>query len=181
MRILAGQWRGRGLQQPKSPSVRPMSEKLRAAIFDVLGPVDGLTVLDAYAGSGAAGLEALSRGAILVEAIEANASVARTIEANARTLGADWGYLLHQMTVATWLASPRQLPASPRYDVIVADPPYQQLDSDILDRLLSLLQPEGILVVSHSSKLTSPVLESGELVQAKLYGDSALSFYRPGK
>jgi len=158
-----------------------MSEKLRAAIFDVLGPVDGLTVLDAYAGSGAAGLEALSRGAILVEAIEANASVARTIEANARTLEADWGFLLHQMTVATWLASPRQVPASPRFEGLGAAPPYQQLEADILNRLLGLVQPEGILVVSHSSKLTSPVLESGELIKAKVYGDSALSFYRPSK
>ena len=158
-----------------------MSEKLRAAIFDVLGPIDGLTVLDAYAGSGAAGLEALSRGAMLVEAIEANASVARTIQSNAKALEADWGFLLHQMTVATWLASPRQLPATPRYDIIITDPPYQQLDVDILSRLLALLQPTGILVISHSGKLKSPVLRSGELVQAKVYGDSALSFYRPSK
>lgn len=178
MRILAGEWRGQTLAQPKTRAVRPMSEKLRAAIFDVLGPVDGLVVLDTYAGSGAAGLEALSRGAELVEAIEANGGVSRTIQANAKTLGADWGYILHQMTVETWLASPRQQPAAARYDLILADPPYQQLDGDVLGRLTHFLKPDGILVVSHSSKLASPVLESGELIQAKTYGDSALSFYR---
>jgi 16S rRNA (guanine966-N2)-methyltransferase len=177
VRIVGGEWRGRSIAQPKTRSVRPLSEKVRAAIFDVLGPVEGLTLLDAYAGSGAAGLEALSRGATLVEAIEANRPVARTIEANALSLGADWGYILHQMTVETWLASPRQQENKERYDVIIADPPYAQLDSDILNRLTEFLLPEGRLVISHGSKRAAPMIESEELIQTKVYGDSALSFY----
>ena len=178
MKIVGGQWRGRGLAQPKTRAVRPLSEKVRAAIFDVLGPVDGLTVLDAYAGSGAAGFEALSRGAMLVEAIEANRTVARTIQANAQTLGADWGFVLYQMTVETWLASPRQQPAVGRYDVIIADPPYQQLDAVTLSRLGLFLLPGGRLVLSHSSKRAAPMIESGELTRTKRYGDSALSIYQ---
>lgn len=178
MKIIAGQWRGRPIAQPKTRSVRPLSEKVRAAAFDVLGPVVGLTVLDAYAGSGAAGFEALSRGARLVEAIEANRAVARTIQANVKTLEADWGYVLYQMTVETWLASPRQQPAEGRYDIIMADPPYTQLDEDVLQRLSAFLVSGGRMVVSHSSKHGAPMIESVQLTATKVYGDSALSFYR---
>ncbi len=177
MKIVGGQWRSHSLAQPKTRSVRPLSEKVRAAIFDVLGPIDGTTVLDAYAGSGAAGFEALSRGAMLVEAIETNRSVTRVIQDNAKSLGADFSYVLYQMTVETWLASPRQQTDQERYDVIIADPPYSQLDDDVLSRLVRFLVQDGRLVVSHSSKRTPPVIESGELIQTKVYGDSALSFY----
>ena len=160
MKIVGGQWRSHSLVQPKTRAVRPLSEKVRAAIFDVLGPVEGMTIFDAYAGSGAAGFEALSRGAILVEAVEANRSVARTIQENARSLGADFNYILHQMTVKTWLASPRQQRDQERYDVIIADPPYAQLNDEVLERLVAFLLPSGRLVVSHGSKRTPPMIES---------------------
>lgn len=178
MRILAGELRGRSLDQPKTRSVRPMSDKVRAALFDVVGNPDGLAVLDAYAGSGAAGFEAASRGAALVEAIEANDRVARTVAENARALGLEWTYILHQMTVETWIASPAQQPPVPRYDLIIADPPYAQLDADVLDRLSQYLNPGGVLAVSHSSKLTSPELTHAQFAKVKVYGDSALSFYQ---
>lgn len=178
MKILAGELRGRPLAQPKTRATRPLSDKVRAALFDVIGNPTGLAVLDAYAGSGAAGFEALSRGAVLVDAIEANARVARTIQQNAADLGLDWGFVLHQVTVASWLASPAQTPPAPRYGLIIADPPYAQLDPDILDRLAAFLTPGGVLAVSHSSKLPSPELQSVALVKQKTYGDSALSFYK---
>lgn len=178
MKILSGDLRGRPFEQPKTRSVRPLSDKVRAALFDVVGDIAGLAVLDAYAGSGAAGFEAASRRALLVDAIEANARVAGTIQANARTLGLDWGYNLHVLTVETWLASPHQNPATPRYNVIIADPPYAQLDPDILERLAAFLISGGVLAVSHSSKFPSPVLASVAFIKAKTYGDTALSFYQ---
>ncbi len=178
MRILAGIYGGRVIDQPPTRSVRPMSEKVRGALFDVVGAPAGLTVLDAYAGSGAAGFEAASRGATLVEAIEANDRVARNIEANARVLALDWGYILHRMTVESWLAAPAQQENKARYGLIIADPPYQQLDDDVLGRLANFLRLGGVLVVSHGSKRVSPMLESVSLVKHKVYGDSALSFYK---
>ncbi|GAC1371205.1 MAG: 16S rRNA (guanine(966)-N(2))-methyltransferase RsmD [Candidatus Saccharimonadales bacterium] len=177
MRIGAGELKGRPFEQPKTRTVRPLSDKVRAALFDVVGDISGLVVLDAYAGSGAAGFEAASRGAILVDAIEANARVAKTIQNNSRTLGLDWGYVLHQVTVETWLASPAQQPPAPRYGLIVADPPYAQLDAEVITRLAAYLAPGGILALSHSSKLESPV-PALERVQHKIYGDTSLSFYR---
>lgn len=177
MKIIAGELGGRPFEQPKTRSVRPLSEKVRAALFDVIGPIDGLAVLDAYAGSGAAGFEAASRGAVLVDAVEANARVARTIQQSAQHLGLDWGYVLHQMTVETWLASPHQQPPARRYGLIIADPPYAQLDREIIQRLARYLAPGGILALSHSSRLT-PELDGLGRVQHKIYGDTALSFYR---
>jgi 16S rRNA (guanine966-N2)-methyltransferase len=179
MKVLAGILRGRLFDQPKTRAVRPLSEKVRAALFDVVGAPEGLTVLDAYAGSGAAGFEAASRGALLVDAIEANARVAKTISANTRLLGLDWGYILHQMTVETWLASPAQTPPQPRYDLIIADPPYAQLDTDVLERLAAFLRPGGILAVSHTSKFPPPQLKPAQVIKTKIYGDTALSFYKP--
>lgn len=178
MKILAGENKGRPFQQPKTSSVRPLSEKVRAALFDVVGPVTGLTVLDAYAGSGAAGFEAASRGAVLVDAIESDNRVARVIQQNAGILGLDWGYILHQMTVETWLASPAQNPPAPRYDLIIADPPYATLEADIIERLALFLTPGGVLVVSRSSKRPAPSLPMVPTVVEKTYGDTALSFYK---
>ena len=178
MKIIAGELKGRGITQPKSRSVRPLSEKVRAAIFDVVGSVEGFTVLDAYSGSGAAGFEAVSRGALLAEGIENNAQVARTIQANEKELELGFSYILHQVSLETWLASPAQQPPTSRYDLIIADPPYLRLEEDLLEKLSGYLNPNGILVVSHGGKLASPVLQSVKLKQHKVYGDSALSFYQ---
>jgi 16S rRNA (guanine966-N2)-methyltransferase len=177
VKILSGELGGRVIEQPRSRAVRPLSGKVRGALFDVVGPVKGLTVLDAYAGSGAAGFEAASRGALLVEAIEANAAAARTIQRNASALGLSFGYQLHQLTVETWLALPAQQPAAPRYGLITCDPPYAKLDPDVISRLAAFLAPGGVLALSHSSKVPSPTLASVTLASHKVYGDTALSFY----
>lgn len=178
VRISSGSLGGRYIQTPPERITRPLTDKVRQALFNVVGSLEGAVVLDAYAGSGAAGFEAASRGAVMVEAIETNQKAARVIEGNARELGLDFGYILHVMTVETWLAMPVNQPPTVRYDLVVADPPYAKLEADILARLAGFLKPEGVMVVSHASKLVAPVLESAKLVQNKVYGDSALSFYQ---
>ena len=178
MKIQSGYLKGHVFEQPKTSAVRPLSDKVRAAIFDVVGNPEGMTVLDAYAGSGAAGFEAISRGALMVDAIEANARVARVIVENSRQLELDFNYIIHQVTVETWLASPAQTPPEPRYHVIIADPPYGQILPDVLSRLGAFLLPEGVMCVSHTSKVELPVLESLGLVRGKIYGDTSLSFYK---
>ena len=176
--------KGHTFDQPKTTAVRPLSDKVRAAIFDVYGDVSGAVVLDVYAGSGAAGFEALSRGASVVEAIESNASVVRVIESNCVALKLSWGYILHALKAETWLGLPRNQQGDGetlgRYDLIIVDPPYAKLDREILSRLARFLVSGGTLVVSHSSKLEAPVLELAKLARHKVYGDTALSFYVAG-
>ena len=177
MRIFSGDLRGRAFDRPKTAGTRPLTDKVRAAIFDVVGSPEGLTVLDAYAGTGAAGFEALSRGAARVEAIEADKQAARVIERNVGLLKIVQGYTLHRLKLETWLSLSANNPASPRFDLIIADPPYVALDADVLRRLGAFLTADGVLVVSHSSKIAALELTGLRLARHKVYGDSALSFY----
>ncbi len=176
MKIISGEFKGRAISQPKTRSVRPMGEKVRAALFDIVGSVQDAVVLDVYAGSGAIGLEAISRGAMLVEAVEASRPVAKVIEQNARSLGADDKYRLWVMPVEKWLASNQQW--DKEYDLIIADPPYNSVDGAVMEQLARHLAPDGTLILSHSSKITAPTLKSVSLIRTYQYGDSALSVYK---
>jgi 16S rRNA (guanine966-N2)-methyltransferase len=156
-----------------------MVEKARAALFDVVGPVTGFSVLDVYAGSGAVGFEAASRGAVLVESIESNQRVARTIQANLASLGLQDAYIPRIMSLQTWLAAPAQNPPSPRYDLIIADPPHRLLDPRLLERLVPYVKATGVLALGLNGKIDPPHLAGAPLVTSKNYGDVALAFYQP--
>lgn len=119
MRIIAGQWRGRKLTAPPGLATRPTADRTRETLFNMLasrlGSFEGLRVADLYAGSGALGFEALSRGAAHVTFVETDQVARKAIEANGRTFGID-------VSVAAHSAS--HLPSGPQFDLILADPPY---------------------------------------------------------
>ena len=173
MKIVAGIYGSRQIARPLSGAVRPLAEKVRAAIFDSLGDISGLTVADLYAGSGAAGLEALSRGAGAVTFVEQDKRVVEVIRANIRSLEAAGTRVINQ-NVSTWVHSPEV----GEYDLVIADPPYAKIDFAVLAKVAAHINAGGILVVSHSSKIEPPVLESMELRRSKRYGDSHLSTYQ---
>lgn len=177
MKIIAGRLRAHPLVAPSSRLVRPMSEKLRGALFNVLGDIYGLSVLDAYAGTGAVGLEAISRGAKFVEAVERLPQAIKAIQANVKNLGVEDQYNLITADVAGWLKWPDQVKLPERYDIILVDPPYAKVEEGILNALAVLLKKEGLLVVSHSSKMESAQIRGASLIQRRDYGDSSLSFY----
>lgn len=173
MRIVAGTLGGRTIEQPSGRDTRPVTHKVRAALFDMLGPLDGLMVLDAYAGSGALGFEALSRGAIHVDAIELAGPALKAIQRNIETLRVEDRYKVVPMRVESFLQKEQR-----GYNLILADPPYDQLTETPLESLGGLLEPDGIMVLSHTSKQQAPSVEALELVKTKSYGDSTLSVYR---
>lgn len=173
MRIVAGRLGGRIIAQPTTRDTRPMTHKVRAALFDMLGPLDALTVLDAYAGSGALGFEALSREADRVDAIELAGPALRAIQSNVESLKLEGRYRVFPMKVESYLQR-----GGSKYNLILADPPYDQLSEVPLSQLGGLLESEGIMVLSHTSKQTAPEIEGLELVKTKSYGDSTLSVYR---
>jgi 16S rRNA (guanine966-N2)-methyltransferase len=177
MRIVAGKLGGRTVVAPKTRDTRPMTDKVRAALFDSMGTIQDTVVLDAYAGSGAVGFEALSRGAARVIAVESARPAIRAIHANVEALDVSWGYELHEDSVETWLARRSDVPQ--HFDVIIADPPYASLKPDIIEKLGRLLAPDSLIVVSHTARLELPELEGLILHQTKTYGDTALSFYKP--
>ena len=123
MRIVAGDWRGRKLVAPEGRQTRPTADRTRETLFSMLasrlGSFEGLRVADLYAGSGALGFEALSRGAEHATFVETDRAAVKAIEANSKALGADNRIAVRAMSATT-------LPAGPPFDLVLADPPYEE-------------------------------------------------------
>ena len=182
MRIIAGSLKGRRLATPKWPGIRPTSDKLRETLFNVLGTkLAGARVLDAYAGTGAVGIEAFSRGASTVTFIERDSRAHALIEENLAHCGIAEGYAIIRAPVARGLAA---LAAGPViFDVIFLDPPYEASAETDLAAAEVLLAEDGVMVVEHARRQTPAQPAAGRLHQVRLIlsGDSALSFYTIGE
>src|SRR5579863_9622446 len=121
MRIIAGQFRSRTLKSPPGLATRPSSDRLRETLFNVLAPrIQGAAFLDLYAGPGAVGIEALSRGAARTEFVEHAPAALAALRANLAALGLTEGFRIHSNNVAAWL----RRPSTPSFDVVFLDPPY---------------------------------------------------------
>ena len=173
MRIVGGKYKGRAIVWPKTPLVRPITGLVCAALFNILGSVEDLSVLDAYAGAGTIGFEALSRGASNVVAVEMLPVAIKSIRQNVEALGVQGQHELAAMPIERWL----KLGSKEHFDLIIAGPPFASLDTHVIEQLGSFLQENGNLVVWHSSRIPAPELESVSLTSSRIYGDSALSFY----
>ena len=143
MRIIAGSHRGARIFAPKGTDTRPTGDRVREAAFNLLGPgaAEGATVLDLFAGSGAMGLEALSRGAEKVTFVESDRDACRTINRNLDKLGLGGATVLCQDALAALRADAR---AGKRYDLVLVDPPYRRfssLQNALIRYLPELLEP----------------------------------------
>lgn len=190
-RIVAGRAGGRRLATPRGDATRPTSDRVREALFSRLeswvGTLEGLRFLDLYAGSGAVGLEAWSRGAT-VTLVEHDRRTAALVTANARTVGARLGgpdaeVEVVAATVGTTLGRP---PAAP-YDVVFSDPPYPLADAAVEADLTALVEhgwlaDEAVVVVERSTRSPEPAWPAGiELEVGRKYGETTLwcGWYRP--
>jgi 16S rRNA (guanine(966)-N(2))-methyltransferase RsmD len=177
MRIIAGRFRGRRLTGLKGAALRPTSDSLRETLFNVLGPeVAGARVLDAFAGTGALGLEALSRGAREVTFVERDPAALRVLAVNVdRCLAAEACAIIR----SDFLADGDRLLARGQFDLVLLDPPYAVADFDtVLTAAGKCVARDGCVVLEHSRRRTTPE-SSGRLRRTRLLvaGDSALSFY----
>ncbi len=178
VRIVAGTARGRPLRAPRGAATRPTSDKVRGAIFNVLGQFfDGGDVLDLYAGSGALALEALSRGCDRAVCVEGDAEAAGVIRENAERCGFAARVEVRQESVDGALG---RLPGA-RFSLAFLDPPYAQGPEAALARLAPLLRPGGRAVAEHDRR-RPPTERHGplELVDRRTYGDTGISIYRLG-
>ena len=175
MRVIAGRFKGRRLKAPTWDGLRPTSDKLRETLFNILTPrLEGARVLDAYAGTGALGLEALSRGAAHVTFIEADRRAAALIAANAAACGVQQGYTIESSTVTSVLRRSRDA----AFDVILLDPPYDLADvGDVLEQAAHALAASGVLVLERSSRREPPAPASLNRIRDVKSGDSSLTFY----
>jgi 16S rRNA (guanine966-N2)-methyltransferase len=182
MRVIAGKYRSRRLKGPGTMRVRPTSDRLRETLFNVLGPsIADSYFVDLFAGTGAVGIEAISRGARDVFFVESSAKAARLIRENLASLEIQSGAEVIEADAVRGLErlASRRLIA----DFIFLDPPYDKADeySDVLEFLDAshLIAPRGIVIVEHFSKMELPQrLDRLECTREIEQGDTLLSFYR---
>jgi len=170
MRIIAGRWRGRRIVAPAGRQVRPTGDRVREAWMSILQHrLSDARVLDLFAGSGALGLEALSRGAAHADFVESSADSLRTLRANIETLGAGEQATVHRADAMRFVASLDE----DACDIAFADPPYRLgLARALAERWLE--QPFAtVLGIEHEVRLAMP--EGGD---SRTYGDTMLTFYR---
>lgn len=176
-RVIAGEFGGRTLAVPKT-GTRPTTDRVREAVFSRLehsADIRGAQVLDLYAGSGALGFEALSRGASHVTFVESSLPAARVIEDNVRALGVGTRAHVAKERVAAHLRR-----ASGPFDLVLVDPPYDIAAGDlheVLELLIPLLAPDAAVVVETARRTRTPEWPRGlELVATKQYGETVVHF-----
>ena len=182
MRVIAGTFRSRPLQAPRGLSTRPTSDRLRETLFNMLGPgVVGARFADLYAGSGAVGIEAISRGATDVLFAEKNTGAIAAIRGNLRTLGIGGGFEIDFGGVSALL---KRLVGGKPLDIVFLDPPYEEAEE--YQRTLStlgegtLLHADSLVIAEHTRK--QPLLDRYGVLRrtrTRLQGDASLSFYAP--
>lgn len=198
MRIIAGEFRGRTLRAPKGMKTRPTTDRVREALFSILGNIGGDRVVDCFAGTGALGLEAISRGASFAAFVESGKEAAKAIDQNINQLGAKDRTLLLRCPVERCVGT---LSKQSQFDLILADPPWpicHQAAIDVERLARVILKPGGTLVVGHPTSspvelrphqsdlpaASPPPLASSsgqvlfELESRRNWGDSGLSLFR---
>jgi 16S rRNA (guanine966-N2)-methyltransferase len=174
VRIIAGKYGGRVIDAPGRSSTHAMSERARSALFNILGEeLHGARVLDAFAGSGSLGIEAMSRGAGSIVLIEKDRIAAKIIQNNIDLLKVEQAKVV-KSTVSNWLETSNEVP----FDIIFADPPYHDPQFSTVSRLFALLKPGALMVLSHPGKGEVPSKTGVVVVDNRSYGNLNLVFYR---
>lgn len=175
LRILSGELKGRALKSPHNAGTHPMGSREKLALFNLVGPyLAGAQVLDAYAGTGALGIEALSRGAARVTFVERMPSIVRIIRENLQRLGGGLEYEVFTSNVSEFAQDAGLVG---KYDLIFADPPYDKFNPEEIAGLVRLLKQNGLLVLSFPFRAGAPELPGLELQTARKYAAAGIAVY----
>ena len=176
MRVIAGRFKGRRLKAPTWEGLRPTSDKLRETLFNILATrIEGARVFDGYAGTGAVGIEALSRGAAHVTFVEKNRRAAALIAANLKECGLERGYTIECVDVVAALGAQA---AADAFDLILLDPPYD-IDNvgSALDAAARHLAGSGLIVLERATRREPPEAAALRRIRDVKSGDSTLSLF----
>ncbi|MEO7364356.1 MAG: RsmD family RNA methyltransferase [Candidatus Saccharimonadales bacterium] len=174
MRVIAGSLGGRPFESPHGHRTHPMAEKVRGAIFGVLGDIQGLTVLDIFSGSGAVAIEAISRGAASALCIEVDKGAHTIIDKNIASLGIEDKVTTVRAFYNAWSTRHQ----AQLFDLVFADPPFDHMpwrDMKIIQRHVN---DTGLLVLNWPGKAEWPAFTGMEMIDNRSYGDTQLVFYR---
>ena len=169
IRITSGELRGRTIKSPKSALTHPMGSREKLALFNmIMSKLPEAAVLDAFAGSGALGIEALSRGAKLAYFVEKSPGVVKTLTENIKSLGLEDRSKVLKCETASFRPDTC-------FDIIIADPPYDSFNSDDVICLTEYLKDGGVFVLSHPG--FAPVIEGLNLTNTRKYAAANISIY----
>lgn len=174
MRIIAGTLKGRQFKAPRGHKTHPMGDKQRGALFNTLGDISGLTVLDLYAGSGALSFEAISRGASRAIAVELDQGAQQTIVDNIHDMGLQNKVSLASSRVASW--SKKNITSW--FDIVLCDPPYDRVLESSIQKLTTHVARGGILVLSWPEHLPIPEFKGLALLKSNTYANARLIYYK---
>jgi 16S rRNA (guanine966-N2)-methyltransferase len=175
LRIISGKFGGRYIDANVSSKTHPMGERVRGALFNILGNLEGKIVVDAFAGTGAIGIEAISRGADKVMFIERDRIAQKIIKANLQQLNCAGQAEIINTSVMNWCETRE---AAEIFDLVIADPPYHSLQLNSVSRLADYMKSDGLMILSYPGKESSPQIKGARLVDNRAYGDGALAFYK---
>ncbi len=179
VKIVAGSAKGRKLKGPKKAGIRPATAKVRKSVFDILGDLSGMKVLDLFAGSGSMGVEAMSRGAAEAVFVDPHQAAVSLLFDNLKTTGfLNQTHILKKSAAA---AIPFLHRMKLQFDLIFLDPPYDRgyLDSTLKSlHRFPLLAPGGLLVCEHSPREIPAFLSGLQKVDQRKYGQTVVSFFK---
>lgn len=174
LRVIAGKYKGLKLASPQLSTTHPMGAREKNALFNMLQPwIPSAKVLDAYAGTGALGIEALSRGASSASFVEQQPAVVRTLRSNLASLAEPTNVLVSTVANAT-----HQLECQGYFDIIIADPPYDDFNLAEIEMLVNLLAPTGIIALSFPAKLGNLKINRLQLITVRYYAGAGISLYQ---
>ena len=174
MRVVAGRHKGRRLRTPAGADTRPTADRVREAVFSVIGPVDGMRVLDLYAGSGALGIEALSRGAAAATFVESARPALAAIRANLAATGEDAEVV--STDALKWLRAAGD--GESAFDLVFCDPPYDaaaRIAQPLAELLPGVAAPQALIVTESSKR--NPLLLDLPLVDERTYGNTRIAIH----
>lgn len=181
MRVISGLAKGTRLKAPHSRKVRPTSDRVKEALFNILQfEIEGRRVLDLYAGSGSLGIEALSRGATLAVFVEQNADTIKFLKENLKNTYLDQGAIVYNLLVESFFDRERKY--KNYFDLIFIDPPYKikpENLSIIIEKAAKFLRTEGVMVVEHrAGMMIEYPAQKLYLADKRTYGDTSLRFFK---
>ena len=174
MRVIAGKLKGRQFDAPAGHRTHPMGDKQRGALFNVLGDLDGLTVLDAFAGSGALPIEAISHGAVSAVAIDNDLEAYKTINRNLEQLDLKGQITVMMKNIGGWSRNNQHK----QFDIVMADPPYDDINPTTLQRLTGNVRGGGLFVLSWPASEPVRDFPGMRTLTAKQHAGAQLVFYR---
>ncbi len=174
MRVVAGRLRGRIFGSPRTKRTHPMSDRMRGALFNTLGDIEDLSVLDAFAGTGAIAIESISRGARQATAIERDKSAYQLLVENIESLECEQQIKATCANVASWSSQNREV----EFDIIVCDPPYQKPQHKTLKKLAQHLSSNGTYVLSLPAAEELLVIPGLKLIKSQKHAGGSLHYYK---